>query len=56
MSTERTDMHRLQELVRLHRLGHSPRAVARLLGLSPNTERRYREILQQQQLLDGEPD
>ena len=55
MSAERIDMHRLQELVRLHRLGHGHRAVARLLGMSPNTERRYRDILQAHGLLQGEP-
>ncbi len=54
MSAERTDMHRLQELVRLHRLGHGSRTVARLLAMSPNTERRYREILQRAELLSGD--
>lgn len=56
MSAERIEMHRLQELVRLHRLGHGPRAVARLLCMSPNTERTYRQILQAQELLQGTPD
>lgn len=55
MSAERIDMHRLQELVRLHRLGHGHRTVARLLGMSPNTERGYRLILQAHGLLDGDP-
>jgi transposase len=49
-------MDRLQELVRLHRLGTGPREVARLLGMSPNTERRYREQLIAAGLLDGSPD
>lgn len=46
-------MHRLQELVRLHRLDTGAREVARLLGLGPNTERRYREALQKAGLLEG---
>lgn len=54
MSAERIDMHRLQELVRLHRLGNGHRAVARLLGMSPNTERLYRDILKAAELLDGD--
>lgn len=56
MARQRIDMHRLQELVRLHRLGKGAREIARLLGMSPNTERRYREALQEQGLLQGEPD
>jgi len=36
---ERIEMHRLRELVRLHRQGTGAREVARLLGMSPNTER-----------------
>lgn len=47
-------MHRLQELVRLHRQGTKTREVARLLVMSPNTERKYREALQAASLLDGE--
>lgn len=54
MSAERTDMHRLQELVRLHGRGHWARTVARLLAMSPNTERHYREILQRAELLSGD--
>lgn len=49
-------MHRLQELVRLHRLGSGPREVARLLRMSPNTERRYREALSKAELLAGPAD
>lgn len=49
-------MHRLQELVRLHRMGTTTREVARLLKMSPNTERKYRIILTSQQLLEGPPD
>lgn len=46
-------MHRLCELVRLHRQGVGTREVARLLGMSPNTERRYREALVPSGLLSG---
>lgn len=56
MTAKRTDMHRLQELVRLHRLGTGARHVARLLGLGPNTERRYREALESAGVLQGEVD
>jgi len=51
----RISMHRLQELVRLHRLGKGAREVARLLGMSPNTERDYRLTLREAGLLDGDP-
>ncbi len=47
-------MHRLQELVRLHRMGLGPRQVARHLKMSPNTERRYRDILGPLSLLQGD--
>ena len=33
--------HRLQELARLHRTGTGKREVARLLRISPTTERQY---------------
>lgn len=49
-------MHRLQELVRLHRMGTGAREVARLLGMSPNTERRYRLALEAAELLMGPED
>lgn len=49
-------MHDLQELVRLHRMGVGAREVARLVGLSPNTERRYRRIFEQAGLLKGAVD
>ena len=47
-------MHRLQELVRLHREGRGAREVARLLRMSPNTERRYRNRLGEAGLLEGD--
>jgi len=49
-------MHRLQDLVRLHRMGTGAREVARLLEMSPNTERQYRQALRDAGLLDGEPE
>ena len=49
----RVDMDRLQELVRLHRMKTGAREVARLLGMSPNTERIYRFVLEAAGLLDG---
>lgn len=48
-------MHRLQDLVRLHREGRSTRDIARLLGMSPNTERPLRQKLLAAGLLDGDP-
>jgi len=38
-----------------HRMQTSKRAVARLLGMSPNTERQYREALERVGLLEGAP-
>lgn len=53
MRKRRFDMHRLQELVRLHRMGVSVHEVARTLRMGPNTERAYRRVLEQAGLLDG---
>lgn len=50
----RTEMHRLVELVRLHRMGTAPREVARLLVMGPNTERQYRLAIDAAGLLRGE--
>ena len=47
------DMDRLQQLFRLHRMGSGGREVARLLGMSPNTERMYRIALEAAGLLSG---
>ena len=49
-------MHQLQELVRLHRLRTGAREVARLLGVSPNTEREYRIAFTKAGLLEGPVD
>ena len=56
MSAHRLDMHRLQEFVRLHRLGLSSRDIARLLKMGRNTQRQYRRCLSDAGLLDGDPD
>ena len=54
MARRTLDMHLLQDLVRLHREGVGPREVARLLDISPNTERKYRRSLQSAGLLEGD--
>src|SRR5690349_570727 len=51
----RVETDRLLELVRLHRMRMSGRAVARLLRMGPNTERRYRVALAGAGLLAGSP-
>lgn len=56
MAARRVEMDKLVELVRLHRMGTGSREVARLLGMSPNTERLYRESLEHAQLLAGPAD
>ena len=55
MTAKRIAMHRLQELVRLHRMNTGARECARILGMSPNTERQYRQALQDAELLHGDP-
>lgn len=49
-------MHRLQDLVRLHRQGLPARAIARLLRMGRNTVARYAEALRSAELLDGKPE
>lgn len=56
MSGKRIEIHALQDLVRLHRMGTGKRAVARMLGISPNTERPYREVFEAAGLLHGAVD
>lgn len=56
MSKPRLAMDRLEELVRLHRKGVSCREVARLLGMSPNTERQYRSALEEAGFIEGKAD
>lgn len=53
MCMRRVEMDRLQELVRLHRMGTGAREVARMLEMSPNTEREYRLALKAEGLLAG---
>jgi transposase len=56
MSRQAIEMHRLQELVRLHRMAAGKREVARVLRISPNTERQYRQALDAAGLLSGPVD
>ena len=56
MSAKRIETHVLQDLVRLHRKGNGARAVARLMGISPNTERCYRLAFEKAGLLSGSAD
>lgn len=56
MTAKRVAMHRLVELVRLHRLGQSARDIARALRIGRNSVRRYVAALATEGLLDGSPD
>lgn len=56
MAARRMDMHRLQEVVRLHRLGRSTRRIARLLQMGRNTIQGYLDALGEGGLLDGPAD
>lgn len=56
MAAPRVDMHRLQEMVRLHRLGRSSRQVARQLGMGRDTHRQYLRVLAAAGFLAGSPD
>ena len=56
MSRRRTDMHRLQELVRLHRMKKSARTIARHLTMGRNTVQSYLGVLREAGLLEGEPE
>jgi hypothetical protein len=49
-------MHRLQELVRLHRLGVTERRAAKELRMGRNTARDYRRAIAAVGLLDGSAD
>jgi transposase len=49
-------MHRLQELVRLHRLGLTERCAAKELRMGRNTAKQYREAIANAGLLDGNVD
>ncbi len=54
MSFRRLSMHRLQDLVRLHRQGVSLREVARLLGMGRNVVTRYAKALRAAELMTGD--
>jgi transposase len=54
MSARRTDMHRLQEVIRLHRLGQSRRTIARQLRMGRDTIREYLEAFSKAGLLEGD--
>ncbi len=56
MSARRTDMHRLQELVRLHRRGRSARAITKRLKMGRDTVRTYMKALDAASLLEGPHD
>jgi len=56
MKERKVEMDTLVELVRLHRMGTKTHEVARLLGMSPNTERKYRTALEARGQLAGNPD
>lgn len=56
MAARRTDMYRVQELVRLHRMGKSSREIARQLRMGRDTIRRYRIGLSWAGLLEGAAD
>lgn len=56
MRTGIEDMHRLQELVRMHRQGVSAKRRARELGMCRKTERRYRLRIDEAGLLEGPVD
>jgi hypothetical protein len=49
-------MHRLQELVRLHRLGLTERRAAKELRIGRNTAREYRVVLAAAGVLEGSAD
>jgi transposase len=48
-------MHRLQEVVRLHRMGQSSRAIGRQLRMGRDTIRCYLRALRRAGLLEGDP-
>lgn len=56
MTARRTDMHQLQEAVRLHRLGQSQRQIARQLHIGRDTLARYFLAFEKASSLAGDPD
>jgi transposase len=53
MGNRRLDMHRLQEVIRLHRLGESGRSIAKPLKIGRNTNSAYVEAISKAGLLEG---
>jgi len=56
MGARRTDMYRLQEMLRLHRLGQGSRGIARQLRVGRDTIRCYLRALASAGVLDGPAD
>lgn len=56
MGAKRTDMHRLVEVIRLHRLGVSSRRIARQLRMGRDTIRQYLAVFTQAGVLEGPAD
>jgi len=56
MIARRTEMHRLQEVVRLHRLGKSRRTIARQLRMGRDTIRTYLDAIGKAGRLEGDPE
>ena len=56
MSARRMEMHRIQEAIRLHRLGESRRSIARRLHMGRPTIQKHFDALKLAHLLDGSPD
>ncbi len=56
MGAARIDMHRLQEVIRLHRLCRSRREIARQLHIGRNTVNGYVDAISKVGLLDGAAD
>ena len=53
MTARKTDMHQLQEVIRLHRLGQSRRKIAQQLRMGRDTIRGYLEIFSKKGVLEG---
>ena len=53
MAARRTDMHRLQEVVRLHRMGRSRRQIERELRMSRHTITEAFRAFESSALLEG---
>jgi len=56
MSARRPDMHRLQEMIRLHRMGQSLREIARQLRMGRDTIRQYLDVFAEGEVLSGHVD